>query len=453
MGKQLVWQDRFNIGVDVIDKEHQKLFKIINKLFAFGDENVKSHWACKEGIKYFKDHAMTHFADEESYMKSINYDGLEMHKRIHNDFRHKTLPVLESELAMTKYSTDSVSHFLGVCVGWLVGHTLTEDQAMSGRTVSKWKALLPEEEHEAMVKLIIQLVSDLFQLNSHVISESYGGEKFGNGIYYRLVYGNKEGEKCETILVFEERTLVNTIGKMMDEKATKLNVMMVNATRYTARQFVERVMKQFPTMDNYELKAENLLTYEQFQKVYERDHPQFSVLLDTGEGYFAYCTIAQKQLQLNADGAIKAETAMAQVGKYLKHNEAEHKEVEKKKKILVVDDSAMVQQAMKQLLDDDYEIALADSGLGALRCIILDRPDLVLLDYEMPICDGKQVLEMIRAEKTMADIAVMFLTGRSDHDTIKKVMALKPAGYLLKSQPPADIKKNIDAYFTKKKNS
>ena len=35
MDTQFVWRDEFKIGVDVIDKEHQRLFKIINKLFAF----------------------------------------------------------------------------------------------------------------------------------------------------------------------------------------------------------------------------------------------------------------------------------------------------------------------------------------------------------------------------------------------------------------------------------
>ncbi len=73
MENQLVWEKRFNIGVDVIDKEHQKLFRIINKLFTFGEDEEKSEWVCREGIKYFKDHAMKHFADEEAYMESINY--------------------------------------------------------------------------------------------------------------------------------------------------------------------------------------------------------------------------------------------------------------------------------------------------------------------------------------------------------------------------------------------
>lgn len=61
MEGQLVWKDEYNIGIDIIDKEHERLFKIINKLFRFTDEKSKSQWACQEGIKFFKDHAAKHF--------------------------------------------------------------------------------------------------------------------------------------------------------------------------------------------------------------------------------------------------------------------------------------------------------------------------------------------------------------------------------------------------------
>ena len=56
MQNQLIWEDRFNIGVDIIDKEHKKLFRIINRLFSANGQKSKSQWACQEGIKYFKDH-------------------------------------------------------------------------------------------------------------------------------------------------------------------------------------------------------------------------------------------------------------------------------------------------------------------------------------------------------------------------------------------------------------
>ena len=92
-----------------------------------------------------------------------------------------------------------------------------------------------------------------------------------------------------------------------------------------------------------------------------------------------------------------------------------------------------------------------DSGVAAIRAITLNRPDLVLLDYEMPVCDGKQTLEMLRLEKAFADIPVVFLTGRSDPELVKALLALKPAGYLLKYLKPAEIKAKIQAFFEKQK--
>lgn len=121
----------------------------------------------------------------------------------------------------------------------------------------------------------------------------------------------------------------------------------------------------------------------------------------------------------------------------------------KKKKILVVDDSSVILQAMKELLYKDYAVSTAKSGLAAIRSMTLDKPDLVLLDYEMPVCDGKQILEMIRAEEELAGIPVIFLTGRGDKESVKNVIALRPAGYLVKSMKPEEIKGNIDMFFEK----
>lgn len=447
MENRLVWEERFNIGVDVIDREHKKLFRIINKLFAFGEDEEKTQWVCQEGIKYFKDHAMKHFADEEAYMESIQYSGLKMHKRIHQDFREKTLPALERELEETDYSPDAVSHFLGVCTGWLLGHTMIEDRAITGSAISMWEELMPEESHAAMRQEILQLMYDMFQLDAQVLSESYGGERFGKGIYYRLIYSNKEGQKWETLLVFEEKLLINTVGKLLGIKTDKINVTLVNAVRYTARQFVDRIMEHFPSANAYKIKGENLLTYEQFKKVFEREKPQFSLLFDTGKGYFSYCVIAPHLSESGIGTSIKAESAMVEIESFLKKNEEKKKEISQRKKILVVDDSNVMLEAMKELLGEDYDITFANSGLAAIRSLTLNRPDLILLDYEMPVCNGRQVLEMIRSERDFADISVIFLTGRVDKESVKQVLSLKPAGYLSKNLKPLEIKENIDTYF------
>lgn len=448
MEQQLVWQKRFNIGVEVIDKEHKKLFSIMNKLLMSQKQKEKNKWAIQEGVKYFKEHAIRHFSEEEAYMESIGYTDLETHRRLHESFREKTLPALEEELTQTAYSEETVDHFLGVCVGWLIGHTLTEDRAMTGKGISKWVGLLPEEEQEAMRKTIVQTMFDLLQLKARVISECYGGEKFGKGIYFRLTYSHKGKEQWDTLLVFEEKLITNMLGNIINVKAKELNVLTINVVRYTARQFVECIKEHFPAADGYEIKEEALLTYEQFEEVFEEQHPPFSMLFDTEEGYFAYCGIAPHLVSGGAGigTVIQAENAMVEIKEYLEHQKSE---ANKKNKILVVDDSEFVLHAMKELLHKNYEVTLASSGMSAIRCITLDRPDLVLLDYEMPICDGRQVLEMIRSEKDFADIPVIFLTSRVDKESVQKVIALKPAGYLSKALQPAEVKKGIDDFFEK----
>lgn len=454
MDTQFVWRKEFNIGVDIIDKEHQRLFKIINKLFSFKDEEKDSQWACQEGVKFFKGHAVKHFADEEAYMASIHYEGLEQHRQIHKNFRENTLPALEQELENSSYSPEAVDHFLGVCAGWLIGHTLTEDRAITGERMSQWEHLLPAEELAAMKKVIIQLIFDMFHLESQAISDAYGGEKFGRGVYYRLVYNtDQEEKKQEVILAFEEQLLISTVGKIMGIQTNKLDAMLINAARYVARQFVGRVMEHFPAEKSFTLKEENLLSYEEFQDIFERQKPQVSLLFNTGAGYFAYSVIAPHLLEKGVGTPIEHENAMTEVEKYLSKREKQEQQEQTspKKKILVVDDSSTIRQGMKQLLSTDYDVASVESGVAAIRAITLDRPDLVLLDYEMPVCDGRQTLEMLRSEKAFAKLPVIFLTGRSDPDVVKKVLSLKPAGYLLKYLKPAELKKEIDSFFEKKK--
>lgn len=122
----------------------------------------------------------------------------------------------------------------------------------------------------------------------------------------------------------------------------------------------------------------------------------------------------------------------------------EIKENRSKKLVLIVDDNAATLRSIKEMIQDDFDVAVATSGMKALTAMGKNRPDLILLDYEMPVCDGKQTLEMIRADEDFRDIPVIFLTGVNDREHIEAVLSLKPAGYMLK---PAIREKLIDAIY------
>ena len=77
-------------------------------------------------------------------------------------------------------------------------------------------------------------------------------------------------------------------------------------------------------------------------------------------------------------------------------------------------------------------MATAINGALALRFLAHKTTDLVLLDYEMPGNDGAMILENIRGHEFSKNIPVVFLTGVTDAARIRKALALKPDGYLLK---------------------
>ena len=117
------------------------------------------------------------------------------------------------------------------------------------------------------------------------------------------------------------------------------------------------------------------------------------------------------------------------------------------KHILLVDDDPLMLQNFKEMLQGTYRVYTANSGMNALQLLVNTPVDLILLDYEMPVINGPQILEMIRSEEHTKDIPVMFLTSNSEREAIIKVMSLNPANYLLKTLPRSEIFAKIKEFF------
>lgn len=106
-------------------------------------------------------------------------------------------------------------------------------------------------------------------------------------------------------------------------------------------------------------------------------------------------------------------------------------EDERKRHILVVDDDVRILRFLKAYLRE-YDVATAVNGSQAMRFLEKRTTDLILLDYEMPVENGPEVLKKLRANERTKDIPVVFLTGVADSDKIQEVLLMKPQGYLLK---------------------
>ena len=123
------------------------------------------------------------------------------------------------------------------------------------------------------------------------------------------------------------------------------------------------------------------------------------------------------------------------------------KEGGQKKAILIVDDDPTYIGVIRDWLKGTYRVAMANSGMQAIKYLGLNKVDLILLDYEMPVTTGPQVLEMLRSESETASIPVIFLTGKSDRESVMKVLDLKPEGYLLKTIQKDELLTELAKFF------
>ena len=109
-----------------------------------------------------------------------------------------------------------------------------------------------------------------------------------------------------------------------------------------------------------------------------------------------------------------------------------------KKRVMVIDDNPLLLRNMKHLLEKRYQVFIATSGEKALEFIPKKKPDIILLDYEMPGMDGRETFMKIKENPETRNIPDLFLTGISDKAHIYAALELEPAGYILK--PAAEEK-------------
>lgn len=118
-----------------------------------------------------------------------------------------------------------------------------------------------------------------------------------------------------------------------------------------------------------------------------------------------------------------------------------------KKHILIVDDDVNMLKLLRMFLSDDYQVAIVDSGKQALEYVVRHAPDLILLDYMMPLFDGPHVLEIIRKREETSNVPVLFLTSVTDKEKVIQGLAHNPQGYLIKPISRDELLQRVDEVF------
>lgn len=109
----------------------------------------------------------------------------------------------------------------------------------------------------------------------------------------------------------------------------------------------------------------------------------------------------------------------------------------KEKTVLVVDDSPISLKQATAILKDKYRVACAKSGRMAFVYLERQKPDIILLDLNMPEMDGTQVYKKLREDEATKDIPVFFLTGLDDRQYAEKLFGIPEEMIIQKPPQPA----------------
>lgn len=118
---------------------------------------------------------------------------------------------------------------------------------------------------------------------------------------------------------------------------------------------------------------------------------------------------------------------------------------ERRKRVLLVDDNALFLRNGKTMLEERFNVSVAISAKQGFNILAKRKVDIILLDYDMPEVDGRQMFIELKKDERYKDIPVIFLTALSDRDSIVQVLSLKPAGYVLKPVTKEALFERIDA--------
>ncbi len=130
----LNFSEEYCTGVDLIDREHRRLFEILADLNELNSrEEADKSDAILDVVEELKDYTVKHFQDEERYMQSIQYEGLAVQQNVHKSFIDKIDNINLADMQENQQVyLDVLIDFLA---NWLINHIMKMDQKIPVETV------------------------------------------------------------------------------------------------------------------------------------------------------------------------------------------------------------------------------------------------------------------------------------------------------------------------------
>ena len=116
--------------------------------------------------------------------------------------------------------------------------------------------------------------------------------------------------------------------------------------------------------------------------------------------------------------------------------------------VMVVDDSVTVRKVTTRLLErNGFDVITAKDGVDAIALLQDHKPDVMLLDIEMPRMDGFEVATLVRHDERLKDVPIIMITSRTGQKHKERAMSIGVNEYLGKPFQESDLLENIERYI------
>lgn len=115
--------------------------------------------------------------------------------------------------------------------------------------------------------------------------------------------------------------------------------------------------------------------------------------------------------------------------------------------ILATDDEAINQMILEEILDNDYELHCVDNGLECLESVKTRRPDLILMDINMPVMDGIASCKEIKALDGYTELPIIMVSASASEVEIERGLSSGADAYITKPFVEVELITAIEYYL------
>lgn len=275
------WLDDYNVGVEYLDNAHREMFRVIYKFREIINDKDEMHRqaVCASMLRYLVKYTNQHFKQEEDYMLAHKYEGYEIHKHLHDNMRAHTLPYLIHELEEKKYADESIDKFTSMICGWLVGHILVEDRAITGKIISRWNHTKYKGDAIAQIDEEFRLFTeDLFTIKVHLVNRYYEGEYIGDNIYkfYNTFTGPMHSYR--TLFLCDEKFLSYGVDRMTHHETEEVTELALESFEEIVQSWAKAALNIVDDIEDFEITETQISKDLNYNGFFDNPHPLQSLI-------------------------------------------------------------------------------------------------------------------------------------------------------------------------------